>query len=154
MTAIARRADRSLRRPWTLSVLVALAGGVAALMVMFDGIGLVPVALGALALLGTYATMRAWARALELLRLEVRDGRLVAQTDGVWQRTVSIGTARVLAIEVLDVTPGTYAVPAATLVMRLSPDHTEPLLEPLSREDAETLRELASSALGITPATE
>jgi len=154
MVAIARRADASRRRPWGFALLAVITGGLGAMMLASDGIGPATLILGALTALCTYATMRAWARVLSRLRLEVRDGRLTAHTDEVWARTVSIAAARVHAIGVVDLMWGAHRVPAVALVARLAGDRTEPLLAPLSREDAETLRELASSALGLAPPAE
>lgn len=149
LIAEARRADASRRWPWVFAVLAVVTGGLALLGFEDDPLALSSFLLGAMMLLCTLASAGAWARVLGRLRLEVRDGRLTARTVHVWERTVSMGAEHVLAIDVTGASAGFTAKDQVALVARLSRDRVVPLLEPLAREDAEALRELARSALGI-----
>ena len=151
LVAEAKRADASRRWPWAFAAVAVVTGGLAVGARSHDPFAFSGFALGALTLLFGLASARAWERVLGRLRLEVRDGRLTARTGHVWQETTSLAVEHVVGIEVVDASTKSPGREHAALAVRLSRDRVVPLLEPLSPEDAETLRELAASAIGLSP---
>ena len=151
LVAEAKRADASRRPPWVFAALAVLAGGLVLAARDYDPLSFGAFLFGSLMLLFGLASARAWERVLGRLRLEVRDGRLTARTGHVWQETTSLAVEHVVGIEVVDASTKSPGREHAALAVRLSRDRVVPLLGPLSPEDAETLRELATSAIGLSP---
>lgn len=150
LVAVARRADASRGTAIMLAAGASITGGLAmgtmslGLFLFLHVIVLASASVGL-----TFAALRAAARALARLRLEVRGVRLVARVSGIPRREVVLETSAVRALDVLEIARPRSGADEVALIARLADESVMVLLEPLSREDAWSLVDLASSALGL-----